>query len=84
VAGQSFHNGDLSYALGHGDGTFSALKEQGGFGPNSAIITRDLSLDSRQSVVLAVGDEFGTGGTAVLLNQNAVTNARLLVRQPWR
>jgi Bacterial Ig domain/FG-GAP repeat len=74
AAGTSFHNGDLTYALGRGDGTFSAFKEEGGFGPNSAIITRDLSLDSRQSVVLAVGDEFGTGGTAVLLNQNALTN----------
>ncbi|HEY6304890.1 MAG TPA: VCBS repeat-containing protein [Candidatus Angelobacter sp.] len=74
VAGVSFHNGDVSFALGHGDGTFSAVQEAGGFGPNSEIITRDLSLDSRQSVVLAVGGEFGTPGTAVLLNQNALTN----------
>jgi FG-GAP-like repeat len=74
LAGVSFHNGDLSFALGHGDGTFSALQEAGGFGPNSGIITRDLSLDSRQSVVLAVGGEFGTPGAAVLLNQNALTN----------
>jgi hypothetical protein len=74
VAGVSFHNGDLSFALGHGDGTFSALQNAGGFGPNSAIITRDLSLDSRHSIVLAVGAEFGLPGTAVLLNQNALTN----------
>ncbi len=74
VAGQSFHNGDLSYALGRGDGTFNTLQEVGGFGPNSAIIARDFSLDSRQSIALAVGGEFGTPGAAVFLNQNALIN----------
>jgi hypothetical protein len=74
VAGKSFHNGDLSFALGHGDGTFAALQEVGGFGPNNAIIARDLSLDSRHSVVLAVIGAFSTPGTAVFLNQNALPN----------
>jgi hypothetical protein len=74
VAGTSFHNGDFSFALGHGDGTFSPLQQVAGFGPNTGIIARDLALDSRHSVVLTATGEFGTPGTAVLLNQNALTN----------
>jgi hypothetical protein len=74
LAGVSFHNGDFQYALGHGDGTFGPLKIVGGIGPNTGIIARDLALDSRHSVVMTAGGEFGTPGAAVLLNQNALTN----------
>src|SRR5262249_9688279 len=46
----------------------------GGFGPNTAVIARDLALDSRHSVILTVQGAFGTPVTATLLNQNALTN----------
>jgi hypothetical protein len=75
ILGTSIHNGDLSYALGHGDGTFSAAQEVTGFGINTGIISRDLNLDSRHD--LAVTSEGVLGGPAftnVLLNQNALTN----------
>lgn len=75
IAGTSVHNGDLSYALGHGDGTFSSVQEITGFGINTGIIARDLNLDSRHD--LAISSEGALGGpafTAVLLNQNALTN----------
>jgi len=74
VAGTSFHNGGLQYALGHGDGTFSPVQNAPGFGPNTGIIARDLALDSRHSIVLTVTGAFGTPAAAVLLNQNALTN----------
>jgi hypothetical protein len=74
VAGTSFHNGGLDFALGHGDGTFSPVQNAGGFGPVTGVTTRDLALDSRQSVVLTASGAFGTPGAGVLLNQNALTN----------
>jgi hypothetical protein len=74
VSGFSFHNGGLQYSLGHGDGTFSPVQDAGGFGPVTGTTSRDVALDSRQSVVLTASGAFGTPGTGVLLNQNALTN----------
>jgi hypothetical protein len=67
--------GDISYALGHGDATFSAPQLVTGFGPNTGIVARDLALDSRHSIALSVVGVLGLPSvTAVLLNQNALTN----------
>jgi hypothetical protein len=75
VAGGSAHTGDISYALGHGDGTFSPTVLVTGFGPNTGIIARDLALDSRHSIAVSVVGVLGLPSvTAVLLNQNALTN----------
>jgi len=75
VAGTSAHNGDISFALGHDDGTFSMPQLITGFGPNTGIIARDLALDSRHSIASSVVGVLGLPSvTAVLLNQNALTN----------
>lgn len=75
LAGTSAHNLDLLFALGHGDGTFSALQEIPSFGINTGIIARDLNLDSRQDLInTSLGPLGGPALTAVLLNQNALTN----------
>jgi hypothetical protein len=74
VAGTSFHNGGLDYSLGHGDGTFGPIQNAGGFGPTTGFTTRDLALDSRQSIALTASGAFGSPGTGVFLNQNALTN----------
>jgi hypothetical protein len=69
------HNPGLTYALGNGDGTFRAHQDVPGPGIVSAIIARDLNLNSRQDLVLAnltfLG---GQASTMVLLNQNALIN----------
>jgi hypothetical protein len=75
VLGTSVHNGDLQYALGHGDGTFSAAQEVTGFGINTGIFARDLNLDSRHDIIVtSAGALGGPAFTLVLLNQNALTN----------
>jgi hypothetical protein len=75
LAGTSVHNEDLMFALGHGDGTFSALQELPGSGINTGIMARDLNLDSRQDLaVTSMGPLGGPAVTGVLLNQNALTN----------
>jgi hypothetical protein len=71
------HNGDLTYALGHGDGTFSTPQPVSAFsgGINSSLIARDLNLDSRHDVIVASnGPMGGPAFVDVLLNQNAATN----------
>jgi len=73
--GVSIHNADVSLALGHGDGTFSALQQLPVSGINVAAITRDLALDSRQSVVVLSDSLLGLPPfTIVMLNQNGLTN----------
>jgi FG-GAP-like repeat/Bacterial Ig domain len=74
--GTSLHNGDVSYALGHGDGTFSAAQAVLGVGGiNTGIISRDLNLDSRHDLVITSnGPLGGPAFTDVSINQNALTN----------
>jgi hypothetical protein len=69
------HNPGMSYALGNGDGTFQAHQDVPGPGLTSAIVARDLTLNSRQDLALASLTFLGGPAfTLVLLNQNALTN----------
>ncbi len=75
IAGTSIHDSSLSYALGRGDGTFTTPVIIPGANGPSTLTVRDLNLDSRHDLAVAVNNPLaGVEATEVMLNQNAVTN----------
>ena len=75
ISGTSIHDPSLSYALGRGDGTFTAPVNIPGSDSSPGLTLRDLNLDSRHDIALAANNQLaGIVDTDVLLNQNAATN----------
>jgi len=74
LEGISIKSGPTAYALGRGDGTFTA--PQAAFNDETdGLVVRDLNLNSRHDLAIASSNSLGgTSDTAVLLNQNALTN----------
>lgn len=75
LLGVSIKSAPTAYALGRGDGTFTNPQSMPFSDDVESLVVRDLNLDSRHDLALVSSNPpAGTNETAVLLNQNAVTN----------